>query len=294
MRFSATLVIVLLSLPSISFPAVAGEDLGVVLMHGKWGTPDRGIPELASALEWAGIRVETPEMPWSESRHYDKDYEEAMNEIDAAVEKLKERGAKRIVVGGHSMGGNAAVGYAARRDGLAGVIVLAPGHFPGRDTFHKQMGWSYEKAKAMVEAGKGEEAGKFVDVNQGMTENSFAKARVFLSYFDPDGPAVWTNNAPKINPEVPLLLVVGTRDEYAPRVLYRGTRHPKDDVVIVDAGHSSTPDRGTDAVKLWLRALQCEKPWCGKPNPSFKGPTTLKGFGRLDCTLEQLIKSECE
>ncbi len=74
----------------------------------------------------------------------------------------------------------------------------------------------------MVEAGKGEEAGKFVDVNQGITENSFAKARVFLSYFDPDGPAVWTNNAPKINPEVPLLLVVGTRDEYAPRVLYRG------------------------------------------------------------------------
>ena len=58
-------------------------------------------------------------MPWSARRIYDATYDQAMDEIDASVEKLKKAGAKKIAVIGHSLGANAAIGYAARRKGLA-------------------------------------------------------------------------------------------------------------------------------------------------------------------------------
>src|SRR5713101_7164519 len=43
---------------------------------------------------------------------------------------LKSRGAKKIILIGHSLGANAAIGYAATRGPLAAVIALAPGHLP--------------------------------------------------------------------------------------------------------------------------------------------------------------------
>ena len=57
-------------------------------------------------------------MPWSFHRRYAATYDQAMTEIDAAVAELKAKGARRIVVIGHSLGANAAIGYAARRRGL--------------------------------------------------------------------------------------------------------------------------------------------------------------------------------
>lgn len=90
--------------------------------------PKSPIGKLASALKGAGFLVVAPDMPWSRSRGFDKTYEETMAEIDDAVERLKEAGATKIVVGGHSIGANAALGYGARREGLAGVTVIAPDH----------------------------------------------------------------------------------------------------------------------------------------------------------------------
>src|SRR5215475_15168328 len=95
------------------------QGTGVVFLHGKgvWaGAFDGGIP---AALEAEGAVAVSPEMPWSLGRIYGATYEEAMREIDAAVEGLKGRGAGRIVVIGHSLGANAAIGYAARRHWVA-------------------------------------------------------------------------------------------------------------------------------------------------------------------------------
>jgi dienelactone hydrolase len=50
-----------------------------------------------------------------------------MIEIDRAVAQRKAQGATKIVAAGQSFGTNAAIGNAARRDGLAAVVVLAPG-----------------------------------------------------------------------------------------------------------------------------------------------------------------------
>src|SRR3984957_21014054 len=95
------------------------EDLGVVFIHGKgvWaGAFDGG---LVALLHEAGAKVATPEMPWSFRRIYGGTYEDAMGEIDAAVAALRAEGATQIVVVGHSLGGNAAIGYAASRGPLA-------------------------------------------------------------------------------------------------------------------------------------------------------------------------------
>ncbi len=70
---------------------------GIVLMHGKWGSPDKSIVSLASALEGKGFLASTPEMPWSRRRSYDKSADDALNEIDAEVAKLRDKGARRNV-----------------------------------------------------------------------------------------------------------------------------------------------------------------------------------------------------
>ena len=88
--------------------AVSAEDkVGVVFLHGK-GMPAQ-YKRLLGFLEGKGFLVSAPEMPWSKSREYDKPYNEGLNEIDAAVATLRAQGAKYVLIGGHSMGGNAAL-----------------------------------------------------------------------------------------------------------------------------------------------------------------------------------------
>src|SRR5689334_6781399 len=85
---------------TFAMPALAA-DIGVVFLHSKWGTANApAVKTLVEAMTSAGFLVETPDMPWSRSRAYDKDVEGALAEIDAAVARLKSRGAQRIVVGG--------------------------------------------------------------------------------------------------------------------------------------------------------------------------------------------------
>jgi esterase/lipase len=104
--FLVCVVLVFSGLPSLAHAKM----LGVVLMHGKQGQPDRVINGLAEALERAGYPVERPEMCWSRRRIYDLSYTDCFRDIDSAVERLKARGATEIVVAGQSLGGNAAIG----------------------------------------------------------------------------------------------------------------------------------------------------------------------------------------
>ena len=94
----------------INAEPILGEKVGVVLMHGKWGIP-KYVSSVSNTLRRAGAIVVTPMMPWSRNRAYAKSYEDSMKEIDMAVERLRRKGAKRIFIGGHSMGANAALGY---------------------------------------------------------------------------------------------------------------------------------------------------------------------------------------
>ena len=121
-------IVLLATCLAFAAPARA-ETIGVVMMHGKTGTPAQ-FDGLAAAVEAAGFPVERPQMCWTRSRIYDRTYLDCLADADAAAARLKARGATGIVILGMSLGGNAALGYGARRPGLKGVIALAPASNP--------------------------------------------------------------------------------------------------------------------------------------------------------------------
>ncbi|MCI3951577.1 MAG: hypothetical protein K0R53_1074 [Burkholderiales bacterium] len=69
-----------------------------------------------------------------------------MAEIDREVNALREKGAKLVVVAGQSLGANAALGYAASRERVGGIIALAPAHSPELHAFARRVGSDVRRA----------------------------------------------------------------------------------------------------------------------------------------------------
>src|SRR5262249_52970854 len=116
---------------SFATPAAA-QSVGIVLMHGKWGTPDGPTRPVEMVLRGAGYHVIAREMAWSHDRAYDETFIEIMVEIGKQVVELKAGGAQRVVVAGQSLGANMALAFGARHPQVDGVMVLAPGHMVER------------------------------------------------------------------------------------------------------------------------------------------------------------------
>lgn len=260
-RLTSILAATLVATFGLAGPSLAADKIGIVLMHGKSATslPKSPMGQLSAKLKEAGFLVATPEMPWSKGRYLDKDYEESMIEVDAALNALKAQGATKLVIGGHSVGANAALGYGARREGLAGVMALAPGHVPELKGYQKSIGNDWRRAKKMVDAGQGNSVDTFKDSDQGKKFDVKAEARVYLSWFAPDGPAVMPKNAAKIEPGTPLLWVIGKKDTMFKRgEKYAFSRAPQADksaYVVVDAGHYDAPVKASKQIVDWLNGL---------------------------------------
>lgn len=254
-------LILLLIILFFAFPLGSyGTDgkISIVLLHGKQDRAPYKIASLANRLKDEGYLVATPEMPWSRSRMYDATYEEAMLEIDKAFDKLKKEGAQRIIIGGLSLGGNTALGYGARRTNLSGIIIMAPGHFPEAQRFLEMSVSDIAKAKELSAAGKTDEKIDFNDSNMGRTFKSSASVKVYLSYFDPEGPAVIPINAAAIRSSIPILWIVGTKDPATKPSSYafdKAPPNPKSKYLAVDAGHLDTPDVAADQIILWIADL---------------------------------------
>ena len=207
--FTALALLLLVGTPQKSFSA--NSDVGVLLMHGKGST---GVPlrELVISLKSLGFIVLAPDMPWHEVRIWDKSFDESMVEIDGYVAELKSKGAKKIVVGGRSLGANAALGYGAGRKGIAGILVIAPGHVPEMRGFQRRMDHDWERALKLVMEGRGNETFDFKDTNQGITSEVSAKAKDYLSWYNPSGRAVMSDNAMMLNPGTALMWIIGKQD----------------------------------------------------------------------------------
>ncbi len=247
---------------TISEPVWAADKIGVILMHGKWGSGASKSPVgvLGKALSSAGFIVLVPDMPWSKKRLYSKDYDGAMGEIDKAVAKLKSKGATKIVVGGHSMGANAALGYGARRDGIAAVLAIAPGHVPEVSSWKKKFAADVAKAKEMVAAGKGDKKDKFHDINQGKKKTLNVSASVYLSWFAPDGPSPMPANAANLKPGTVLFWVTGSKDGLHKRAgeayaFDKAPPNPKSAYVVVTAGHVDAPKKSKKEIIELLKSL---------------------------------------
>lgn len=243
-------------------PVVAAEKVGVILMHGKWGTNKSKSPVviLGKSLKSKGFIVETPDMPWSKSRLYAKDYEATMAEIDKAVAKLKSKGATKIVVGGHSMGANAALGYGARRDGLAAILAIAPGHIPEGSDWKGKFAGDVAKARKLVNAGKGSQKEKFQDLNQGKKKTLNIPAKIYLSWFAPDGPSPMPVNAANLKPGTALFWVTGNKDGLHKRegesyAFAKAPKNPKNAYVVVSSGHGDAPKKSIKEITALLKSL---------------------------------------
>jgi pimeloyl-ACP methyl ester carboxylesterase len=259
MRSCVAILFSLVTALASHIASAAGDDLGVVLLHGKGGSPGGYIRELAFALQGRGYLVSTPTMPWAKNRIYDASFEEAMAEIDREVDALRQKGAKLVVVAGQSLGANAALGYAASRERLGGIIALAPAHNPELQAFARRVGSDVRRARAMVAAGKGKEKQAFSDLNQGQALEVTATAEVYLSWFDPNGPAVMPRSAASIKMPTPLLFVIGSGDRTAPAKDYifdKAPAHAKSKFVIVTADHFTVPTAAIEEVVTWLVTLR--------------------------------------
>lgn len=238
---------------------LAEERFGVVLMHGKGGHPDdQALQQLTRSLEAAGYLVDRPEMCWSSRRIYDRSWPECMVDVDAAVQRLKAKGASAIIDAGLSTGGSGALGYGAVRGGLAGVIALSP----TPDTHRREAGVADElsRARQLVSAGRGDESTDFTD----WTRNRFGHysfkihttPRIYLTFIEPDGPAdMWANVA---RLSAPLLWLSASDDwtqENAGEIFARAPPNALNKWARVEGEHMQTADRGIDLILAWLRAL---------------------------------------
>jgi len=235
----------------------AGRDIGVVVLHGKQGQPaDRNVGPLVQALRNAGYAVQAPGMCWSRTRIYDKPYPDCLRDIDAAIATLRAGGARRIVVAGMSLGGNAAIAYAAQHPELAGLVALAPASQPAQMMHDPAVAQSLQGAQQMVASGHGDDHASFTDTNNGSNFSVATTAAIFVSFIAPGGPADFPQLLGHIH--VPMIWVAGTQDRsqaQAAALFARVPANPLNRLVPVDSEHLGTPAAGSDAVLAWLRTL---------------------------------------
>ena len=243
-------------------PAIAADhgDLGVVVLHGKWDSPNGNASGLANYLIREGFRVSKPEMPWSDRRAYAQGVDAMVAEISKAASELRTAGAKKIFVVGHSQGAIGSVYYASQQqvDGIA--LIAVGGHTQGK-TYVAHYGSAVAEAKGLVAQGKGSEKLRFEDLNTGGRKRSIkSPAQSVLDYFDPEGPCNSELSAARIKPGTRVLIVI-PRDEVQPlkgaakKVAKSLPAEIRAQTVEVDGDHLHAPDAAKAAVRDWLLAL---------------------------------------
>lgn len=237
--------------------AQAQDRLGVVLLHDKNDHPERYLSELARQLRNVGVQVVLPEMPWSRRRGFDATYQQALVEIGLAVQELRLAGCNLVALAGHGLGANAALGFAASREGLLAVVALAPSHDPEqqREVFLPDV----KKARSLMLNSGGQARSLFTDFNLDKDYDLSTTAEVYLSYNDPDGAAVMPRSCAALKGPLPLLWVVGLRDplyflgrSYA---YAKAPEHPKSRYEEVPSEHNTVPRDGARLVAKWLLGL---------------------------------------
>jgi len=266
MKFIVALVTVFFSLTtSVAF---GQEKIGVILMHGKQGggPRDTSLDTLNRKLQDAGISVIKPELPWSFNRFIDGNWDAAMNEIKSHVEKVKQSGATKVVLIGHSLGSPAAMSYAARHADVAAIALLAPGHVP----YYFSLCIPYspiktcalkdgvEYARKEVEAGNADRKQPLTDINQGRRNVVWMTPRDYLTYFEPTSDAEMAVTAPKISDAIPVLWVIGDGDylirEGRQYVFDKLPSNSKSQYLEVSANHITTPAVASDQIVNWVKS----------------------------------------
>lgn len=266
MMFAALALLVV----SLAGQAMAQDKIGILMLHGKnpGGPQDPNFNQLKSKFDHEGMLSALPDMPWSARRYIDGGWDKAMDEIAGHLAKLKQSGATRLFLVGHSIGAAASLSYAAQRGGVDGIVMLAPGHAPYYYYTRAQQGpnvavkASIDEARALVAAGQGDTRKDFMDNNQGRALAVRITAKEYLSYFDPDGMADMGVAAAKMPATIPVLEVVGDQDPLTTvaraYIFEKLPANPKSEYLAVTGTHLNTPVVARDQLATWIKAVAAQ------------------------------------
>ena len=234
----------------------AAPRIGVVVMHGKGGSPSKHVAELASALESKGSLVANLEMPWSGRRHYDAPVAAAEAEVETALGELRRKGATRLFVAGHSQGGLFAL-YLGGRHPVDGIIAIAPGGNVASPSYREKLGGSVARARELIAAGKANQPAWFLDLEGSKGTYAIACTPAnYLSWFDPDGALDESRAVRAVDPKVPVLFIAPQGD-YAPlrnskQAMFTALpANPLTRLYEPDASHIEAPSASIEEIARW-------------------------------------------
>ena len=240
-------------------PVLADPTVGVVVMHGKGGSPARLVAPLAEYLADQGFAVANLEMPWSKTRDYNDPLAVAFAEIDTAIEKMRAAGATKFFLAGHSLGGAFAAFYATTKP-LTGLVLIAPGGDVSTTFWKNKIAGSMQKARDMVVAGKGSEVSDFLDFEGSKGEYPIRlTADNYIAWFEADGPFNPRRNYQALPAELPVLYVSPT-DDYKALLKFRDELFalipggPLTEMYQPNADHKGAPQAAREKIADWMRA----------------------------------------
>ncbi len=252
--------LVYLLLPLTASAEAGPVKAGIVLMHGKGGSPAKYVSELASSLEQRGFLVANLEMPWSGRRDYDVTVNAAEKEVESALNSLRDKGAKKLFVAGHSQGGLFAL-YFGGIHAVDGVIAIAPGGNVGSKLFREKLGESVELARKLVAEGKGEEKARLFDFegSRGYSPVITLPA-VYLTWFDPEGAMNQVKAVQAIKPSVPVLFIAPTNDYpgllgVKQQMFDALPKNPHTRLYEPDSSHLNAPSASAKEIIEWIAAV---------------------------------------
>ncbi len=195
-------------------------------------------------------------------RHTHRD---AMDEIGAWMNWLKDKGVSHVILLGHSRGGNQTAWYAAEHDSpmIQKVVLIAPMTWSkGAETkaykknFNKELAPVLSHARQLVAKGKGDELLKNTDFLY--CPNTSVTARSFVDYYA-DEPRFDTPSLLKKIAK-PVLVVAGSEDTTVPDVVQKVkplVDGKKINLVVIDGADHFFRDlyneEATDAITAFIR-----------------------------------------
>jgi pimeloyl-ACP methyl ester carboxylesterase len=164
-------------------PAEKSLNVAILHMHGKSATPDaphnaRFIQEMRQL----GYPVYALLMPWAGER-YQGSVQDGLNSLARLIEQVP---AERVLITGHSMGGMAALQYAASTTNpkVLGAVSIAPGHDPNTNTYLRaHTAQSAAQACLLMDQGEGNSRRSYKEMNSGRTYNIQATAEYYCTHY---------------------------------------------------------------------------------------------------------------
>jgi pimeloyl-ACP methyl ester carboxylesterase len=211
-RLARSLAVVLAQLLMAPSALAQAATIGIVIMHGKGGSPEGLVADLARRLESGGYLVANIEMPWSGRRNYDVPVAQGEEEVERALAGLRGRGATRVFVAGHSQGGMFAL-HLAGRLAVDGTICIAPAGNVDHYFFREKVRDGLPRARQLVAEGKGGEPAPLDDFEgaRGVYQVPAVPA-AYITWFDPAGAMSMDRAARAVRPAAPVLWIVPRRE----------------------------------------------------------------------------------